>query len=184
MILSRLAIGDDRPEFTKYLWNVKQLNYEWDGMEVFLMAHLFQDSSQIFVWMLIDVDRPWMGACVSRQPDHRSPFGLVEKECIRTVRLIIVFSPKPLYFTGIPVSLMFIRTKSLASEFWEHDIATPSQLGTGTPVRASWFETWLPFPTASYIFRLAFMIFRNKHICQTLINVNGRPHILLVHIDS
>ena len=118
MIPSRLAIGDDRPEFTKYLWNVKQLNYEWDGMEVFLMAHLFQDSSQIFVWMLIDVDRPWMGACVSRQPDHRSPFGLVEKECIRTVRLIIVFSPKPLYFTGIPVSLMFIRTKSLASEFW------------------------------------------------------------------
>jgi hypothetical protein len=71
-----------------------------------------------FVWMLIDADRCWStveGACVSRQPDHRSPFGLVEKEYIRTVRLIrtvrwliIVFSPKPLYFTGIPVSLMFI----------------------------------------------------------------------------
>ena len=28
------------------------------------------------------------------------------------------------------------------------------------------------------------MIFRNKHMCQTLVDINGRSHILLIHIDS
>ena len=55
----------------------------------------------------------------------------------------------------------------------------PSQLGAGTPVRASWFETWLPCPPNSILHLPAGRDDFQEHICQTLISIKNKTACLI-----